>query len=108
MAVNNTQASYSNMEFPLSMKRQDAFALDQSEVWPSLEAAQDYAKNNPTAYVGQVISVVSGGVSTVYQIKNEGGELEPLGGGSVSIATDAEVEEMFNEVFSDQSEQGNS
>ncbi len=27
MAVNNTAKAYSNMEFPLSMKRQDAFAL---------------------------------------------------------------------------------
>ena len=28
MAVNNTAKTYSNMEFPLSMKRQDAFSLD--------------------------------------------------------------------------------
>ena len=28
MAVNNTVNTYANMEFPLAMKRQDAFALD--------------------------------------------------------------------------------
>ena len=58
MAVNNTAKAYSNMEFPLSMKRQDAFALDPTCVWPSLAEAQNYAKTNPTAYIGQVLSVV--------------------------------------------------
>lgn len=96
MAVNNTQNSYAKMEFPLTIKRQDAFSIDQTEVWPSLEAAQAYAQSNPTAYVGQKISVVVDGVSTPYQIKNEAGELEPLGG---TPATDEEVAEMFNDVF---------
>ena len=52
MAVNNTAKTYANMEFPLAMKRQDAFALDPSTVWPTLAGAQSYAKTNPTAYVG--------------------------------------------------------
>lgn len=96
MAVNNTQNSYAKMEFPLTIKRQDAFSIDQTEVWPSLEAAQAYAQSNPTAYVGQKIAVVVDGVSTPYQIKNEAGELEPLGG---TPATDEEVAEMFDDVF---------
>ena len=96
MAINNTQNSYAKMEFPLTIKRQDAFSIDQTEVWPSLEAAQAYAQSNPTAYVGQKISVVVDGVSTPYQIKNEAGELEPLGG---TPATDEEVAEMFDDVF---------
>lgn len=96
MAVNNTQNSYAKMEFPLTIKRQDAFSIDQTEVWPSLEAAQAYAQSNPTAYVGQKISVVVDGVATPYQIKNEAGELEPLGG---TPATDEEVAEMFDDVF---------
>ena len=66
MAVNNTTKAYSNMEFPLSMKRQDAFALDPTCVWPSLAEAQNYAKTNPTAYIGQVLSVVADGVATAY------------------------------------------
>ena len=49
MAVNNTAKTYSNMEFPLSMKRQDAFSLDPTCVWPSMADAQNYAKTNPTA-----------------------------------------------------------
>ena len=52
MAVNNTAKKYSDMEFPLAMKRQDAFALDETAVWPSMETAQAYAKTNPTAYIG--------------------------------------------------------
>ena len=39
MAVNNTAKTYANMEFPLAMKRQDAFALDPSTVWPTLADA---------------------------------------------------------------------
>jgi hypothetical protein len=98
MAVNNTQNNYAKMEFPLTIKRQDAFSIDPTEIWPSLAAAQEYAKTNPTAYVGQKLAVVVDGVSTQYQIKNEAGELEPLGG-VVESATDEEVKEMFNEVF---------
>lgn len=99
MAINNTQNTYANMEFPLAMKRQDAFALDPTGIWPSLEAAEDYAKNNPTAYVGQHLSVVADGISTAYQIKDTAGNLEELGAGAVDVATDEEVREMFDEVF---------
>ena len=99
MAINNTQNTYANMEFPLAMKRQDAFALDPTGVWPSLEAAEDYAKNNPTAYVGQHLSVVADGISTAYQIKDTAGNLEELGAGAVDVATDEEVREMFDEGF---------
>lgn len=99
MAINNTEKTFSNMEFPLAMKRQDAFALDPTSVWDSLAKAEDYAKTNPTAYVGQVLSVVVDGVSTTYQIKNTAGDLEPLGSAAVSVATDQEVNEMLEEIF---------
>lgn len=99
MAINNTEKTFSSMEFPLSMKRQDAFALDPTCVWDSLAKAENYAKTNPTAYIGQHLSVVVDGVSTPYQIKNEAGELEPLGSAAVSVATDQEVNEMLEEIF---------
>lgn len=105
MAVNNTTKNYSKMEFPLSMQRQDAFALDPTEIWPSLEAAQTYAQTDPTAYVSQIIAVVVDGVSTLYQIKNAAGDLEPIGGVSdENVATDDEVAEMLNEVFTSDSQ----
>lgn len=99
MAVNNTVKTYSKMEFPLAMQRQDAFALDPSCVWSSLEAAQNYAKTNPTAYVGQVLSVVVDGTSTVYKISNTNGDLDPLGAAAVHIASDQDVSDMITEVF---------
>ena len=100
MAVDNTKKSYPFMEFPLSMARQDAFPLDKTTVFQSLEAAQTYAQTDPTAYVGQHLSVVVDGVSTPYHIKNTDGTLEPLGGASSEdIATDEEIQAMLSEVF---------
>lgn len=100
MAVNNTTNSYANMEFPLSIKRQDAFSLDAYAVWGSLDEATTYAASNPTAYVGQILSVVVDGESTVYQIKDTSGTLETLAGGdAVATATDDEVSAMIDEVF---------
>lgn len=102
MAVINTQNSYAKMEFPLTIKRQDAFSIDPTEIWSSLEAAQEYARSNPTAYVSQELGVVVNGVAKRYFIKNEAGDLEEVGSGNIdasSIASDVEVTEMLNEVF---------
>ena len=102
MAVINTQDSYAKMEFPLMIKRQGAFSMDPTEIWPSLEAAQEYARSNPTAYVGQELAVIVNGEAQRYFIKNAAGDLVGNGGGSIdesSIASDAEVTEMLNEVF---------
>ena len=99
MAVNNTVKTYSKMEFPLAMQRQDAFALDPTCVWSSLEAAQKYAQSNPTAYVGQILSVVVDGEATAYKISNANGDLDPLGAAAVHIASDQEVTEMISDVF---------
>ena len=102
MAVINTQDSYAKMEFPLTIKRQDAFSMDPTETWPSFEAAQEYARSNPTAYVGQELAVIVNGEAQRYFIKNAAGDLVGNGGGSIdesSIASDAEVTEMLNEVF---------
>lgn len=101
MAVNNTLKTYSNMEFPLSMKRQDAFALDYTSVQASLAAAQNYAATDPTAYVGQVLSVLADGAAAAYVIKDTDGNLAPLGAEAVDIASDAEFNEMLAEVFAD-------
>lgn len=98
MAIDNTKKNYAFMEFPLSMSRQDAFPLDRSSVFYALEEAESYAQSDPTAYVGQVISVVTDGIGTAYQIKNSQGELEKLEGES-RVATDEEVDEMLDEIF---------
>lgn len=99
MAVNNTLKTYSNMEFPLAMKRQDAFALDFSSVQNSLDAAKAYAATDPTAYVGQVLSVIEAGAAATYVIKDTDGNLAPLGAEAIDITTDAEFNEMMTDVF---------
>ena len=116
MAINGSDKNFSKMEFPLGMKRQDAFPLDDSSVFYSLEDAQSYAQSNPTAYVGQIISVVVDGESTAYQIKDATGTLEPLGTGDLdedldayfeaNTATEQEVQEMLDEIFGSESNGG--
>jgi len=74
--------------FPLNFRRGNPNPLDNSSVWKSLELAKEYAKNDPTAYVGQIISVVNYTSSTdstvnVYYIEDELGTLKPVGSSSV-------------------------
>ncbi len=60
--------------------------------------AQNYAKTNPTAYIGQVLSVVVDGLPP-----RTPSRMPPVispAGAAVDIATDSEVSEMLSEVFS--------
>lgn len=99
--------------FPLNFRRGNPNPLDNSSVWKSLAAAQNYAQTDPTAYVGQILSVVNytpavtdeeGVVTTpsqstveVYYIKDEAGNLEPVGAspvgdeGTITVAEDGTV-----------------
>lgn len=67
--------------FPLNFRRGNPNPLDNSSVWASLAEAQNYAANDPVAYVGQIISVVDNvnGVATVYSIQDEAGTLKKVG-----------------------------
>ena len=62
-------------EYPNSFKRQGAFPLEAYELFYSKALAEDYAKNNPIAYVGQTIKVVDGSSVKEYIIKDEAGTL---------------------------------
>ena len=99
--------------FPLNFRRGNPNPLDNSSVWKSLAEAQNYAQTDPTAYVGQILSVVNytaavtdedGEVVTpsqstveVYYIKDEAGVLEPVGTspvgdeGTITVADDGTV-----------------
>ena len=99
--------------FPLNFRRGNPNPLDNSSVWKSLAEAQNYAQTDPTAYVGQILSVVNytpavtdeeGQVITasqstveVYYIKDEAGALEPVGTspvgdeGTITVAEDGTV-----------------
>ena len=58
--------SADGLGFPLNFRRGNPNPLDNSSVWASLEAAQNYASTDPVAYVGQILTVVdnAGGVAT--------------------------------------------
>lgn len=99
--------------FPLNFRRGNPNPLDNSSVWKGFAEAQNYAQTDPTAYVGQILSVVNytaavlddeGGVVTpsqstveVYYIKDEAGNLEPVGTspvgdeGTITVAEDGTV-----------------
>ena len=99
--------------FPLNFRRGNPNPLDNSSVWKSLADAQNYAQTDPTAYVGQILSVVNytaavtdaeGAVVTpsqstveVYYIKDEAGNLESVGAspvgdeGTITVAEDGTV-----------------
>ncbi len=99
--------------FPLNFRRGNPNPLDNSSVWNSLAAAKNYAQTDPTAYVGQILSVVNytaaetddeGAIVTpsqstveVYYIKDEAGNLEPVGTspvgdeGTITVAEDGTV-----------------
>lgn len=67
--------------FPLNFRRGNPNPLDNSSVWASLAAAQNYAANDPVAYVGQILTVVdnANGIATVYSIQDEAGTLKKVG-----------------------------
>lgn len=82
MAVNNLNKYTENdgLGFPLNFRRGNPNPLDNSSVYSSLEAAREYAKNDPVAYVGQPITVVdaTSGTATMYVIQNTAGDLLAL------------------------------
>lgn len=68
--------SVASAAIPRAVRRSNAFPLDASAVWYSYGEMADYAASNPTAYVGQILSLVDEkGEATAYVIKNIEGEL---------------------------------
>lgn len=67
--------------FPLNFRRGNPNPLDNSSVWKSFVDAQNYAQNDPTAYVGQILSVVDNehAVVDVYKINDTAGNLVLVG-----------------------------
>lgn len=101
MAVYNLEnyTSADGLGFPMNFRRGAPNPLDNSAVWKSLAEAQNYAQTDPTAYVGQILSIVdnAAGNVDVYKIKNEAGDLElvgtvPVGDGStVDVGADGKI-----------------
>jgi len=120
MAVNTTipVASSDYMAMPLSIKRGNPNPLDTSDLYASLTDAQDYAKNDPTAYVGQIISTVVESTnnegSTVfevklYQIVDTDGTLLEIGGGIEAVFDDerwTELKDIVDKLNGDETIEG--
>lgn len=97
--LNNYNKTTDGFDMPLNIHRSNPDPLDNSSVWQSLDAAEDYAKNDPTAYVGQVLTVVTNDgteenpsySSKVYVINDAAGTLKETGGGYVIAGQKADV-----------------
>lgn len=73
---------FASWDLPVYLHRQNPVPLDETSVFTSFEAAQQYASNEDgMSYPGQIISVVTESEVKVYKINN--GKLEELGKGSL-------------------------
>ena len=102
MAVNNLKnyTEKDGLGFPLNFRRGNPNPLDNSSVYTSLEAAQNYAKTDPVAYVGQPITVVNetAGTATMYIIQNEAGDLLALATSTSTGDLTTTVQELVTKV----------
>lgn len=69
------------MGLPMNIARGNPIPLDKSSIWYSYNEMMDYAKNNPVAYVGQILGLVdeSENKATPYIILNTQGDLQKIG-----------------------------
>lgn len=71
MAINIDTSTIKNItEYPNSFKRQGAFPLERFSIFNTYDDAVDYAQNNPIAYVGQPLVVVTTG--SAWSFSDEG------------------------------------
>ena len=89
-ATGKTQ-TFQKVEVPFNYKRGNPGPLDKSSTWTALSAAEKYAKEDPTAYVGQLITVNDGNGVSAYVIDNEAGVLK-------SLATGGSADEILNKL----------
>lgn len=83
MAVNFNDSNYIFSGLPIGFSRNNPIPLDKTEVWDNLDNLRDYAQNNPTAYVGQILTYVDklNKTTTTYVISNEDGDIKEIGAG---------------------------
>lgn len=83
MAVNFSDTNYVFSGLPIGFSRNNPIPLDKTEVWDNLDNLRDYAQNNPTAYVGQILTYVDrlNNTTITYVISNENGDIKELGAG---------------------------
>lgn len=84
------------MELPLGISRQVGAPIERFEVFYDIEDAKTYAKDNPLAYVGQTIKIVSEDLKTVtvYNIGFDGSLNEAQA--KVETATEEDITAIIN------------
>lgn len=75
------QENYKYMALPSNIKRGNPIPLDTTAVWYSYEEMAEYARSFPTAYVGQILTLVDkeNEYSQAFIILNEAGDLKQVG-----------------------------
>lgn len=72
------------MYLPAAIQRNNPIPLDSTAVWYDYDLMAAYAVSDPTAYVGQILSLVVDGVANAYIITNVAGDLEKVGSAVVA------------------------
>ena len=67
------------MYLPAAIQRNNPIPLDSTAVWYDYDLMAAYAANDPTAYVGQILSLVIDDIANAYIIVNVAGDLEKVG-----------------------------
>lgn len=96
MATILNDAAY--MGFPLSIKRGNPAPVDTTAVWYDKTELETYAASGATAYVGQILTLVSGSSCEAYMISNEAGTLIKLAAATASGDLAADVATLQGQV----------
>ena len=88
------QKTYNSMGLPMNINRSNPIPVDNTELWYSLDDAENYASTDPRAYVGQSIKVVDETNGTVEQY------MIGADGTLISVADAAMVAEAISEITS--------
>lgn len=87
------------MGLPMNIKRGNPIPLDTTEIWYSKTEMENYAKTGATAYVGQILGLVTEaeegveGGATAYIITNTAGDLVEVGAATIGDAKSIELYE---------------
>lgn len=84
MAVIKKNGGY--MALPINIKRGNPIPLDSTSIWYDYAEMETYARSSSVAYVGQIVVYVNeeSRTTSAYIIKNEAGDLIPVGSGSTA------------------------
>lgn len=91
-----------HVSVPFNYRRGNPMPLDDDEVWLSFDAAQEYARTSPVAYVGQILNVIEDGDGKCYMIINENGDLKDIGGESTQLMVSVEYNDLVELINNNQ------